>query len=278
VDKGWAILVKREPSIQPGRACRMDEPWNTIRAHALELSERVAAAVFILLLGWLAIRILVGPLGRLLGRSRLDPSVASFLVNTARSALLLVVLVAVLQQLGVETASLLALLGTAGLAIALSLQGSLANFAAGLLLLSFRIVRVGDLVEVGDVRGRVSEILPFHVVIDTLDNQRVVVPNTLLTTTPVRNNSRLPTRRVQWTLSVAAGRDLKAVKQALRDRLRADPRVRPEPAPEVVVRDWAEDKRTLGVAAWVSTEDYPAVQAEMLEDLGRCVEQGGTTR
>ncbi len=256
----------------------MDDLWNTIRAHSLVLSERAAAAVFILLLGWLGIRVLVGPLGRLLGRSRLDPSVASFLVNTARSALLLVVLVAVLQQLGVQTASLLALLGTAGLAVALSLQGSLANFAAGLLVLSFRIVRVGDLVEVGDVRGRVSEMLPFHVVIDTADNQRVTVPNTLLTTNPVRNNSRLPTRRVQWTLPVGAGRDLDAVKQALRDRLRAEPRVRSEPPPEIVVRDWAEDRRTLGVAAWVATEDYLAVQAEMLEELGKCLERTGSSR
>jgi small conductance mechanosensitive channel len=256
----------------------VDEFWNTIRAHSLELSERVAAAVFILLLGWLAGRILVGPLGRLLGRSRLDPSVASFLVSTTRSILLLVVLAAALQQLGVQTASLLTLLGTAGLAVALSLQGSLANFAAGLLVLSFRIVRVGDLVEVGDVRGRVSEMLPFHVVIDTSDNQRVTVPNTLLTTNPVRNNSRLPTRRARWALSVAAGRDLEAVKQALRDRLRAEPRVRPEPPLEVVVRDWAEDRRTLEVSAWVATEDYAAVQAELLEDLGRCRERAGTGR
>jgi small conductance mechanosensitive channel len=256
----------------------MDELWNLIRAHSLELTERVAVAVIILILGWLAGRIVVGPLRRLLGRSRVDPSVASFLVSTARSALLIVVLVAVLQQLGVQTASLITLLGAAGLAVALSLQGSLANFAAGLLLLSFRIVRVGDQVEVGDVRGRVSEMFPFHVVIDTADNQRVTVPNMVLTTNPVRNNSRLPTRRAQWTLTVGPGRDIDAVKQALGERLRAEPRVRQEPPPNVAVRDWAEDKRTLSVTAWVATEDYEAVQAGMLGELGKCVEQLGMGR
>jgi small conductance mechanosensitive channel len=247
----------------------MEELWNNFRSRMLELSNHVAAAIFVLVLGWLAARFLVGPLRRLLGRSRLDPSVASFLISSARSALLIVVLVTVLQQLGVETTSLIALLGTAGLAVALSLQGSLANFASGLLILSFRIVRVGDEVEVGDVRGRVSNMLPFHVVIDTPDNQRITVPNTLFTTTAVRNNSVLPARRVEWKLTVGPQRDLAAARLAILQRLRADPRVRPEPPPEVWVSDWAEDRRTLTAAAWVATADYLTVRQEILEELGR---------
>jgi small conductance mechanosensitive channel len=249
----------------------MEEFWNTLRTRGVELGGRVGAAVFVVVLGWLALRILLGPLRRMLGRSRLDPSVASFLVSTARSVLWLVILAAVLQQLGVETASLLTLLGTIGLAVALSLQGSLANFASGLLVLSFRILRVGDQVEIGDVRGRVSEMLPFHVVIDTADNQRITVPNTLLTSNPVRNNSALATRRVQWSLTVSPGRDFASLRQALLDCVRADRRVRSEPAPEVYVSDWAEDKRTVTVAAWVGAADFLAVKQEMLEALGKCV-------
>ncbi len=247
----------------------MDELWNNLRPRVVELGGHIAGAVFVVLLGVLADRFVVGPLRRLLGRSRLDPSVGSFLVSTARSALLLVVLVTVLQQLGVETTSLIALLGAAGLAVALSLQGSLANFASGLLLLSFRIVRVGDLVEVGDVRGRVSDMLPFHVVIDTLDNQRITVPNTLLTSSPVRNNSVLPVRRVEWKLTLGPKRDLAAARQAVLTQLRTDPRVQAEPAPQVWVSEWAEDKRTLTAAAWVSTADYQKAQQEVLEELGR---------
>jgi small conductance mechanosensitive channel len=255
----------------------MEELWNNLRPRLAELAGHVAGAAFVVLLGWLAGRFLVGPLRRVLGRSRLDPSVASFLVSTARSALLIVVLVTVLQQLGVETTSLIALLGTAGLAVALSLQGSLANFAAGLLILSFRIVRVGDQVEVGDVRGRVSDMLPFHVVIDTVDNQRITVPNTLLTGGPVRNNSVLTSRRVEWKLTVSAQRDLAAARQAILDRLRSDARVLREPAPEVWVSEWAEDKRTLTAAAWVATTVCLAVKQELLEELGRSLAQAAGT-
>lgn len=246
--------------------------WQTFLPWIRDYAPRLAGVVFILLIGWLAVRLLVGPLQRLLGRSRLDVSVASFLVSSARTAILVVILLAVLQQFGLETTSLLTLLGTAGLAVALSLQGSLANFASGLLLLAFRTVRVGDSIEVGDVRGRVSEMLPFHIVLETPDNQRITVPNTLLTNGPVRNNSYLPTRRVQWTLPVAAGQDLNAIETALRVRLLADPRVLREPPPQMHVQDWSADKRSLVVSAWTATENLLAVQQEMLKYLGESAE------
>ncbi len=246
--------------------------WEHIPSWLREYALRLSGAVLILLLGWVANRLLVGPLRRLLGRSRLDVSVASFLVNSVRTAILLVVLLAVLQQFGLETTSLLTLLGTAGLAVALSLQGSLANFASGLLLLAFRTVRIGDWIEVGDVRGRVSEMLPFHIVLETPDNQRITVPNTLLTNGPVRNNTFLPARRVQWTLPVGARDDLDAVKAALRARLQSEPRIAKEPPPQLFVQEWTADKRTLVVTAWTATADYLDVQQDMLEELGKTAE------
>jgi small conductance mechanosensitive channel len=246
--------------------------WENILSWVRAYSPRLLGAVLILLLGWIAMRLLVGPLRRLLGRSRLDVSVASFLVNTVRTAILVLMLVAVLQQLGVETTSLLALLGTVGLAVALSLQGSLANFASGLLLLTFRTVRIGDWIEVGDARGRVAEMLPFHIVLETLDNQRITLPNTLLTNGPVRNNTYLPSRRVQWTLPVSAGADLEAVKATLRDCLAAQSRIHKEPPPQIYVQEWTADRRTLTVTAWTATENYLDVQQEMLEELGKSVE------
>jgi small conductance mechanosensitive channel len=241
------------------------------RQPAVEYAWRVLGCAVILAVGWVALRFLVGPLRRLMERGRLDPSVAAFLVNSLRSILLVAVILAMLQQLGVHTASLLTLLGTIGLAVALSLQGSLANFASGLLVLSFRMVRVGDLVEVGDVRGRVTDLLPFHVVLVTLDNQRVTIPNTVLTNGPVRNHSSLPTRRVQWALPLAPADDLSRVKETLRARLQADPRILAAPAPQIFVQDWSADKRTLAVLAWTRTEDSTAVQQELLEELGGSV-------
>ena len=246
--------------------------WEHIPSWVRLYSPRLAGSVLILLVGWIATRLLVGPLRRLLGRSRLDVSVASFLVNTVRTVILLAVLLAVLQQFGLETTSLLTLLGTVGLAVALSLQSSLANFASGLLLLAFRTVRIGDWIEVGDVRGRVTEMLPFHIVLETLDNQRITVPNTSLTNGPVRNNTYLPSRRVQWTLPVSAGEDLEAVKAALHQRLQGESRILKEPPPQIYVQEWTADRRTLVVTAWTATADYLNVQQEMLEELGKSME------
>src|SRR5579875_3174416 len=246
--------------------------WEHIPSWVRDYSLRLAGAVLILLLGWFANRLLIGPLRNVLARSRLDPSLASFLVNSVRTAILLVVLIAVLQQFGFETTSLLTLLGTAGLAVALSVQGSLANFASGLMLLAFRTVRIGDFIEVGDVRGRVSEMLPFHIVVETLDNQRITVPNTLLTSGPVRNNTYLPARRVQWTLPVGASDELSSIKAALLGRLQADGRILKDPPPQIYVQDWGTDKRTLAITAWTATADYLAVQQELLEELGKSVE------
>jgi small conductance mechanosensitive channel len=246
--------------------------WQTIAAWMRENGGRIAGAALILVLGWLATRVLIGPLRRLLDRSRLDVSLASFLANSLRTAILLFVLIAVLQQFGLETTSLLTLLGTAGLAVALSLQGSLANFASGLMILAFRSVRIGDWIEVGEARGRVSEMLPFHIVVETLDNQRITLPNTLLTSGPVRNNTYLPARRVQWTLPIGAADDLDAVKTALRSRLHADGRIHTEPPPKIFVQEWATDKRTLAVMAWTATAVFLDVEQELLEELGKSVE------
>ena len=186
----------------------------------LDLATRGARAVVVLAVGGVVIWFVAGPLRRLIGRTRLDPSASSFLANTARGVLLVAVVLIALDQLGVQTGSLIALLGAAGLAIGLSLQGSLANFASGLLLLSFRTVRVGDWIEVGGVRGKVREMQPFHIVLISEDNRVVIIPNTMLTSGPVANDSAQPTRRVRWTLPVPAGADLAAVKEALALRLR----------------------------------------------------------
>ena len=250
----------------------MDDFWQRFPGLALDYSGRLLGSVLILGVGWLAIRFVVSPPRRLLARSRIDPSAASFLANSARSALWVVVVLGILHQLGVETASLLTLVGAAGLAVALSLQGSLANFAAGILLLSFRLVRVGDLVETGDLRGRVTEILPFHVILITPDNQRVTVPNTLLTNSPFRNHSALPMRRVQWPLALGRQDDGAAVKEALRLRLAADARVLADPPPQLYFQDWSDEKRVLVVTAWTATADSPAVQQDLLEVLGSALE------
>src|SRR5260370_27549507 len=145
----------------------MQEVWDLVRPHLAEYGGRLLGVLLIVAAGWLAIRFLLSPVRRLLARSRLDPSVGSFLVNSTRTLLVVTIVLASLHQLGVETASLLTLLGAAVLAVALALQGSLTNFASGLVVLAYRLVRVGDVGETGDLRGRVVELFPFHVILVT---------------------------------------------------------------------------------------------------------------
>jgi small conductance mechanosensitive channel len=246
----------------------MDEFWRQVEAAAVLLAGRLAGAGLALLVGWLVLRLLRAPLARLLERGRIDPSAASFAGGTLRLVVLLAVVLMVLQTLGIQTTSLVALLGAFGVAIALALQSMLGNFAAGLLLLTSRSVRVGDTVEVGGVTGKVAELRPFYAVLDTPDNKRVAVPNTLLTTTVVKNFSLLPTRQAEWELPLGPRADVAQARAALLGCLRADPRVLVEPAPAVTVRAWAADRRTLAITAWTATADQPRVQADMLEALG----------
>ncbi len=246
--------------------------WPLNQALMAKYAEDALRLLLVLVLGWLALRFLVAPLRRLLERGRVDPTVASFLVSSARTLILIAVLVVALQILGVPPAMLVTAVGAAGLAIALSLQSSLANFAAGLLVLAFRIVRLDDLVEVGEFKGRVTEMQPFHIVLVTADHQRITVPNTLLMAGGVRNNTALPSRRVQWNLALTGPEEPAAVKEALRAKVQADPRVLPEPPPQVFVQEWAPDKRVVAVQAWTATADYAAVQQDLLEPLGRVLE------
>src|SRR5262249_49921781 len=148
----------------------MEEFWHKYQDQIVDYAGRAGGALVLLVLGWLTYRFLLKPIQRLVAGGRVGPVVAGYLGGLIRAAFIIVLILAVLHQLGVQTLSLVTLLGAAGLALALSLQGLLANFTSGLLLFSYRLFRVGDLIEVGDLRGRVSEMLPFHVILTTGDN------------------------------------------------------------------------------------------------------------
>lgn len=246
----------------------MEQFWLQVTRTAEANIGRIIGAVATLLIGLAALRYLTAPFRRLLQRSRLEPSLVSFLANSVWGLILVVTTLAVLQELGVETASLLTVLAAAGLAVALSLQNTLANFTAGLVLLSFRMLRVGDVIETGGMRGRVSEIFPFHVVLITDDNQTVTLPHSLLTGNGFRNQSSLPSRRVQWLLPLGPNDNFVVAKQALQNELGAEPRILSEPPPRVYVQEWSADKRVAAVQAWTLPIHFQIVQEDLLERLG----------
>jgi small conductance mechanosensitive channel len=251
----------------------MPEFWDKIYTSLPSWTAHLAAVSAIVLAAWLFDRLFISALRRVVLRVGVSSGAVSFLFNSFRIMLLCAIVLAVLQQFGVETTSMLALLGASGAAVALSLQGFLNNFAAGLVLLGERLLRLGDTIEVGDVRGEVVEMQALHVVVETAERIRVCVPNAMLINGPFRNYSALPTRRVQWLLPLPGSIDPAPVKDELRTCLLADTRILRDPAPAVYVREWSLDRQTLAIQAWTSAADAQAVQDQLLEALGKIMEK-----
>lgn len=196
-----------------------------------------------------------------------DPTIVVFASNSSYYVIMAFVVLAILGQLGIETTSLIAFIGAIGLAIGLALQGSLANFAAGLLLIVFRPFRVGDWIDVGDVSGYVEDLELLTTILRTLDNRTVIIPNGKLTDDNIINYSTLGVLRLDLVLGVAYDSDLKQVKTVIRQVLSEDRRILAEPEPVVGVLELADSSVNLAVRPWVKTEDYNPVSLSLYEAL-----------
>jgi len=225
---------------------------------------------------WLAY-VLPRPLGRVMTQARVDPTLTMFVTQVSRYALFIFVTIAVLGRLGIETTSLVAVLGAAGLAIGLALQGSLSNFAAGVLIIVFRPFRVGDLVEAGGAIGTVQEIQIFTTVLHTADNLRVMVPNDLITKGKITNYSVNDTRRVDITVGVACSNDLEHVQQMLSSILAGTPGVLTTPAPLVAVSEFSKTNVQFMLQAWTRRADYPTVRSALLAQIKLACDEHGIT-
>lgn len=204
---------------------------------------------------------------RTFSQTSIDPTIVAFASNSSYYVLMAFVVLAILGQLGIETASLIALVGATGLAVGLALQGSLANFAAGLLLIVFRPFRVGDWIDVGDASGYVEDLELLTTILRTLDNRTVIIPNSKLTDNNIVNYSTLGVLRLDLVLGVAYDSDLKQVKTVIRQVLSEEPRILAEPEPVVGVLELADSNVNLAVRPWVKTEDYNPVSLSLYEAL-----------
>ena len=216
----------------------------------------IALAIAIFIVGrWLA-NTLTDVVVRLLKKSRMDDMLISFVASITKTILLLFVAIAALNKLGIDTTSLIALLGAAGLAVGLALQNSLQNFAAGVMLIVFRPFKAGDFVELAGVAGVVENIGIFSSVLRTGDNRELIIPNGAIYGGIITNYSARSTRRVDMVFGVAYDDDLKAAKELLRSIILADDRVLSDPEPVVAVSELADSSVNFIVRPWVKSADY----------------------
>jgi len=224
-------------------------------------------ALCILVLGRFIAKILTGIIRRAMSRAGIDVTLISFTTNVAFIAMMAFVFIAALGKLGVETTSFAALLAAAGLAIGLSLQGSLSNFASGVILILFRPFKAGDFVEAGGVAGIIEEIHIFNTKIRSGDNKQIIVPNGHITGNNIVNYSAKETRRIDIIIGVSYKDDLKKVRAVLEEILTEEPRVLKDPLPVIGLLELGESSINFAVRPWVATGDYWPVLFNLQETI-----------
>lgn len=242
-----------------------------------EYGLKIVGSVLIFLVGrWLA-RLLTRLVGKAMTRAKMDETLVRFIDSLCYLALLTFVVIAALSNLGVQTASFVAVVGAAGLAVGLALQGSLSNFASGVLMLIFKPIRVGDYVEAGGAQGSVKEIGIFTTILNSPDNVRVIVPNAQITGGTIKNYTVNGTRRLDMVFSVSYEDDLRKARQVIEQILAAENRILPDPAPVVAVSTLADSSVNFVVRPWVTVADYWPTYFDLTEKIKVALEDNGLT-
>jgi small conductance mechanosensitive channel len=242
----------------------------------LEYGANLALAFTTLALGWWVISTVTGRVGVLLGKRSVDKTLQGFVGNLVNTALKIMLIISVASMIGIQTTSFVAALGAAGLAIGLALQGSLSNFAGGVLILLFRPYKVGDTVETQGVYGTVDSILIFHTVILSTDNKRIVVPNGSISNGVITNYSSETLRKIVFDVGVGYDADLDTARQVLLQMCR-DPRVLSDPAPQVVVSTLGDSAITMSLRVWALNTDYWDLMFEFNEKSRDALAEKGIT-
>ncbi|AWH84908.1 mechanosensitive ion channel protein MscS [Flavobacterium album] len=235
------------------------------------------SAIVVLIIGILIIKLFRKIVRNLMTRKNLDPTLLKFVLDVFTWVFRVLLFVTVIEQLGVKTTSLMAALGAAGIAIGLALQGSLSNFAGGLLIILFKPFRVGDYIEAQGQAGTVNSIQIFSTKIITSNNQVIYMPNGALSNGTIKNFSQEPLRRAEIVLSVGYESDLKKVKEAIFGVIERDTKVLKEPAPGVEIKALAENSIDLSVTLWTERANHGKAVSDFYENIKASFENAGIT-
>lgn len=244
---------------------RSAEAWMPI---VLSYLGNALLALLTLLIGWWVINTLTRRISRLLSSRHVDVTLQGFIGSVVNIALKILLVISVASMIGIQTTSFVAAIGAAGLAVGLALQGSLANFAGGVLILLMRPFKVGDSIEAQGVSGTVDSIQIFHTIVRTGDNRTVILPNGALSNGIITNASRQASRQVIFDVKLAFDADLDSARAILLE-LAEDPRVLKTPQPAVVVAALGENSVTLSLRVWTANGDFSAVTFMLNEQVRR---------
>ncbi|MGF1732064.1 small-conductance mechanosensitive channel MscS [Photobacterium kasasachensis] len=233
----------------------------------IQYGVNILSALLILFIGNMVTKGIANGVAKVLRKKDMDEAVVEFLHSLVRYLLFVIVLIAALGRIGVQTASVVAVIGAAGLAVGLALQGSLSNFAAGVLIVAFRPFKSGDYVEIGGVAGSVESIQIFSTVLCTPDNKMVVVPNGAVIGSAITNYSHHKTRRIDFVIGVSYDADLKKTKEVLTRVVNAESRVLKDPESTIGVVALADSSVNFVVRPWVNTVDYWGVYFDLLQAI-----------
>ena len=249
--------------------------WNQLSNLLSSFGISLFIALCILIIGRQVVKILIKVINSTLERSKTEDTVRIFVTNLLNTLLMIVVFIAAINQLGIETTSIIAVLGAAGLAIGLALQGSLSNFAAGILIVIYRPYKVGDYIQADSHLGTVHDIQIFSTVLKTPDNKLVVVPNGSIMNGSIVNFSHQEERRIDLIASCSYEDDIDQVKSILADILSKNDRILSEPKPRIAVSELADSSVNFIVRPWVKNSDYIDVYYSLLEEIKKRFDQEG---
>lgn len=239
----------------------------------VQYAPKVILAIFTLLIGLKLIKVLSKFINKSLKRNKVDPSLVSFLESFLGIGLKILLFISIASMLGVETASFITLIGAAGLAVGLSLQGSLSNLAGGVLILIFKPFQVGDLIEAQDYKGRVKKIQIFSTQLTTLDNKRVIIPNGNLSNDSIKNYSSEENIRVDLSIGIGYDASIDDAKKIINEVLEQNSKVLQEPKPFIGVGALADSSVNISIMAWTKTEDYSLLPFELRESIKKAFDK-----
>ncbi|TKI03768.1 small-conductance mechanosensitive channel MscS [Martelella alba] len=241
----------------------------------LSYAVNIVAAIIILIIGLFAAKVIAGTLNKVMRARHIDITVADFLSAIVRYGVIIFTVIAALGRIGVQTASVIAVIGAAGLAIGLALQGSLANFAAGVLLVTFRPFRAGEYVDFGGTAGTVVVVQIFSTTLRTYDGIMIVVPNSKILAGNITNYAREPNRLIDLTVSVSYDADINTVKSLLTGIIEADSRVLKDMGIMVRLNAMGASSLDFLVRAWVPRGDWFATKLDFLETFKQALDEHG---